>query len=337
MAGAPDNAGPPPPPAHLRRPTAATADLLAQLRAMGLHNRRSSSGGKERSYAGIAASRSNSGRWRPATKPDGGTVAAVSGPSHARQLQQPSAYFAAAATPPARCSSAAAAFAAIMTPDDMPAAAACTPVLDGRAASSTSITDDDALLFHMSGLKQTDPSANLLLERSKSMTQAGHTSPPAVQRSFSFMPEPEPSPRGAAAAPVPMQHSPHSSRSKSCNTLEAATTAPAAVTQETGLSRSATRRLLEGHVDLRSAAEHAAAAQPPAWSDELLSWMLNEKAELLVQLQRAQRERADLAAELERAQSSRSVDDGELARLQVGRRVQMSRCSFYSRGCPPLA
>lgn len=55
----------------------------------------------------------------------------------------------------------------------------------------------------------------------------------------------------------------------------------------------------------------------PAWSEELLNWMLSEKAGLLVQAQRAQRRQQELGAELERLRASGASAEREVQRLLV--------------------
>ena len=78
----------------------------------------------------------------------------------------------------------------------------------------------------------------------------------------------------------------------------------------------------DGELMLEGAEEEAAAVSatpdPPAapnWSAELLDWMLNEKAELLVETQRAQHRQQKLATELDRLQARGTGADQEVQRL----------------------
>jgi hypothetical protein len=58
-------------------------------------------------------------------------------------------------------------------------------------------------------------------------------------------------------------------------------------------------------------------AAPHGWSEELLNWMLSEKAGLLVEAQRAQRRQAELAAELDRLRARGGGAEREVQRLLV--------------------
>ena len=55
----------------------------------------------------------------------------------------------------------------------------------------------------------------------------------------------------------------------------------------------------------------------PAWSEELLNWMLSEKAGLLVKAQRAQRRQQELGAEVERLRARGAGAEREVQRLLV--------------------
>ncbi len=55
----------------------------------------------------------------------------------------------------------------------------------------------------------------------------------------------------------------------------------------------------------------------PAWSEELLNWMLSEKTGLLVEAQRAQRRQQELGAEVERLRASSAGAEREVQRLLV--------------------
>lgn len=80
---------------------------------------------------------------------------------------------------------------------------------------------------------------------------------------------------------------------------------------EPGLAGSRSRRATG---DGQPPAEPAA----PAWSEELLNWMLSEKAELLLEVQRAQRRQQELQQELDRARARSGPDlEAEVQRLKV--------------------
>lgn len=99
-------------------------------------------------------------------------------------------------------------------------------------------------------------------------------------------------------------------------TPEADSPAPAAATDYAGAA---------GVYGEDAGAEAAAAeeeeeelpAAPPGWSEELLNWMLSEKAGLLVEAQRAQRRQAELAAELDRLRARGGGAEREVQRLLV--------------------
>lgn len=69
--------------------------------------------------------------------------------------------------------------------------------------------------------------------------------------------------------------------------------------------------------DAAAAAEAAPAGGTPGWSEELLNWMLNEKAGLLVEAQRAARRQQELEAELGRLRTRGSSAEREAQRLAV--------------------
>ncbi len=64
--------------------------------------------------------------------------------------------------------------------------------------------------------------------------------------------------------------------------------------------------------------EQPDAPQPPAWSEELLNWMLAEKAELLLKVQRLQRRQQEMQQELDRVRTRAGSEvQDELQRLKV--------------------
>ena len=93
----------------------------------------------------------------------------------------------------------------------------------------------------------------------------------------------------------------------------------------------------------RSAAEADWEAAAPGWSEELLNWMLNEKAGLLVEAQRAAARERQLDADLERERARGAGAEREAQRLAVsacGRVVPgidgSAACSDTNLGCPVL-
>eukprot|EP00887_Chlorella_sp_A99_P001003 scaffold5.g1003.t1 len=198
------------------------------------------------------------------------------------------------------------------------------------------------------------------LHRSQSMppqrrpTQQAPPSPPGVQRSFSFDPEH----REPSAAPVPMQRTrpagrPGSSSGATPPLVPAAATAAVAISPGSAgpagaaapagdgarMHSRSSSRLASSSGSRRQSGDGARAggprvpgpaAHPPAWSEELLNWMLSEKAELLVQLQRAQREQQDLRREVERLRGA-AASEAELVRLQAERRALLDRVQALSR------
>lgn len=101
---------------------------------------------------------------------------------------------------------------------------------------------------------------------------------------------------------------PYAAVASGCGSPEAATSAGTASLLPVGGSSTDT------------AAEEAVQpdeAPAPGWSEELLNWMLSEKAGLLVEAQRAQRRQQELAAELERLRARGSSTEREVQRLTV--------------------
>ncbi|PRW59069.1 Chaperone dnaJ isoform B [Chlorella sorokiniana] len=68
----------------------------------------------------------------------------------------------------------------------------------------------------------------------------------------------------------------------------------------------------------------------PAWSEELLNWMLSEKTGLLVEAQRAQRRQQELGAEVERLRARGAGAEKEVQRLLAERRALLDRVQRLS-------
>lgn len=83
-------------------------------------------------------------------------------------------------------------------------------------------------------------------------------------------------------------------------------------------SRGSRRQTADGS-QVQDTAAAGLCGSPPPWSEELLNWMLAEKAELLLEVQRAQRRQQELQQELDRARARVGADlEEEVKCLKVG-------------------
>lgn len=309
-------------------PKSPVNDLLQQLRALGLLH-------STKTYAGLAAGR-------------GGAAAAQAGGGYSRGSKErggASAFFrrhhsggaadlkAGALLHPQPRRGALATGSA--TPPVRPAARAASP----DAGASPWQDDEDALLFQMSGLKPLRTSSRLArqpglaeeagaprsMHRTKSAPaeRAPDVAPgrsPPVHRAFSFAGEPSPRDHAAprptvsrtAAGNLPPAAPAEVNTSEEVVVGELSP-APTAAGTHTPRSTPPPGSPEGGEPGAAALGEEAA----PGWSEELLTWMLSDKAGLLVDAQRAARRQQELEAEVERLRARGGSADREVQRLSV--------------------
>ena len=349
-------------------PPGPVADLLQQLRALGM--------GQGKTYAGMAAASRSSGAGYAASGGRDGRSAFF---RHAdakvkHWLSPPSTCLSHSST--SNLPSDNAAFPRLQArPRGTPAAGSATPPTAARPAprvptpgSAASPFPDDDILFQMSGLKPLRTASRTERERRGQQpgergmhrTQSAPTADEAVvaaaagrspplSRAFSFAGEPSPRtqavplptvPRGAAGAPAAAaaaaasdarQHASLAGGVADAVELELGPeplSAPPASGR--GPAGPAEPGAAAAQAEPEEAAAAAAASPPPAggaaaadedaapaWSEELLNWMLGEKTGLLVEAQRAQRRQRELGAEVERLRAWGAGAEREVQRLTV--------------------
>ncbi|KAL4425786.1 hypothetical protein ABPG75_009802 [Micractinium tetrahymenae] len=324
--------------------------------------------GKLRTYAQLAAAgrsrhspasggSGGSGSSRQELAPGGPTTSAFFKPPLAQHQQQPApgprgqhrgTPAAGSVTPPCGRS---AARTVVGTPDSV-----ASPFVDA----------EDDIIFQMSGLKPLRTSSRTAAAAAAAAAAAmsgarSHRKAAAAHRTCSAPAmEVEARPAepglGPAAAPEPRHTSPLSRAFTFAGELSPRGGAPGAVGSGQSPAAAAPAEEVSSGIDFfasphrprpaaqagpadgspgrgaaaAAAAEAAPAGGTPGWSEELLSWMLNEKAGLLVEAQRAARRQQELEAELSRLRARGSGAEREAQRLAAERRALLDRVQQLS-------